>query len=76
MGNDKKNKNKSSNKQSIPVQEFVNSFTEAFTLLLVELLEGLFRNHNTNTFIQTLLNSHVPGGDRVKSNVHMKKFCF
>lgn len=41
MGNNKKNKSSTSKKQSIPVQEFVNSFTEAFTPLLVELLEGL-----------------------------------
>ncbi|CAB4437984.1 unnamed protein product [Rhizophagus irregularis] len=74
MGNNKK-KSKTPRKQSVPVQEFVNAFTDAFTLLLLELLEGLSYGVKDNTpFVTKLLNSHIPEGDRVKPNVQTKKF--
>ncbi|PKC05718.1 hypothetical protein RhiirA5_420566 [Rhizophagus irregularis] len=73
MGNNKK-KSKQPQKQSIPVQEFVNSFTNAFAPLLVELLEGLCQDSDRALFVNNFLNSHIPEGDRVKPNIHTKKF--
>ncbi|PKY53288.1 hypothetical protein RhiirA4_471410 [Rhizophagus irregularis] len=74
MGNNKK-KSKQPQKQSVPVQEFVNAFTEAFTPLLLELLEGVLNcQKDDSPFVNKLLKSHIPEGNRVKPNVHTKKF--